>query len=189
MVNSSLNSEEENSTKKISSTVQTANQLRTAGVDVNPEADKEKGESSGTEHPNEDTIKEMEVVVKNAAKATKAAWQKKFLLQSSYQVFDKNTVQLPNYDFQQFLPAEKVKFTDADEDGMMPESVRVNYRDYIHNELPKLASIIRSEWKPILDKNAARKHEVIIWNEDNQEYWNSRFTNFTSEWNYQAGPW
>lgn len=185
MVNSSLNAEEAKATSTIKSNVQTANQLQSAGVDVNPEADKEKGETSGTAHPNEETVKEMEVVVKDAAAATQQAWQKKFMLQSSYQIFDKTTIQLPTYDFQQFLPAEKVKFTD-EEEGLMPEPVRVNYRDYIHNELPKLAEIIRSHWKPNTPKDATPKHEVIIWNKDNQEYWDSRFTTFTSEWNYQA---
>lgn len=186
LVNSSLVKEEAASTSKIKSTINSARNLQTAGVEVNPNA--EEGQASGQKvHPNEATLKAMEDVVRQQAAITRDAWMKKYQRQAPYQVFDNETLELPDFDFQQYLPAEKVAFTDSeDEEGMMPEGVRINYRDFIRRELPKLASIIRSVWKPGLDKNAPRPHEVIIWNEDNQEYWNSRFTNFVSEWNVQA---
>lgn len=183
VVSGGLAKEEAASTNKIKSTVTAAKNLETAGVDVNP--DPEDGQTSNRAHPNEDTIKAMKVVVKDAAQATKEAWDKKYQLQASFQVFDKATIDELDTDFQQFIPAETVPFTDSEE-GLLPETVRVNYRDKIRNELPKLAGIIKSVWKPSFAKGEPRPREVIIWSEDNQKYWHDRFTVFASDWNTAA---
>lgn len=183
MVNGSLKTEESSAISKIKSTVTEAQNLATSGVPVDPEA----GDGAGAKaHPNQETIDEMEKVVKAAAAATKEAWREKHSLQAQYQVFDKDTIREPNVDFQQYLPAESVPFTENEEEGMLPETVRVNYRDRIREELPKLAELVGSYWKPRYDDNMRRPREIIIWNEDNQDYWHSRYTNFASPWNVRA---
>lgn len=182
MVGKSLATEEAAATGKIKTTVTEVQSLLTAGVAVDPEA--EEGNSQKA-HPNQDTVAEMKKVVKAAAAATKEAWEQKYQLQSALQVFAKDTIRETQVNFKKFLPAESVA-ADADEDTLLPEAVRVNYRDRIRDELPKLAALIRSYWKPNYTNQETKPREVIIWNKDNQEYWNARYTNFVTSFNLNA---
>jgi hypothetical protein len=182
MTNGKLDAEAKQASAKISTAITTAKSLATAGVSVDPNAEEGQGQKA---HPNDTTIAEMKKVVIASAEATRQAWKQKYELQSKFQVFDKATIDEPRVNFRKFLPAEKNAFTDSEE-GLLEENVRTNYRDKIRKELPKLAALTRSVWKPNYDKKERKPEEVVIWSETNQELWDSRFTNFASEWNFQA---
>src|SRR6266404_3190522 len=100
-------------------------------------------------HPNDSVIKGMEVVNRKYAEEVLKGWQLQYDQQAGVLQWP---VSFEKTGFRAYVdklrPIEKIQVTDGRVNikDDLPRQMRIEYRDYMVDELPKLAETIRAKW-------------------------------------------
>lgn len=181
--------------------VANVNQVETSFKSV--QAISQKGDSfpEGTYHPNDKTHEGMLKKTSEAKEELSKAWEMKYNEQQPLLFWDKEIGEVAIQQFEELRPIEKMmEFTpepNTQEDYRVRPVYRQAYQRLIKNALPKLAESIGDAWQPVLSRPEVTAEEkakvsetkrVVLWNETNQAYWESRFTKFNNRINPEPYP-
>ena len=181
----SLRTKQEVAEKKINSSFKKVEGIKSAGDGF---------------HPNSDTHLELIKLTNKARSELEKAWELKEKAQRP--LFEWPDEIGPAKDqFRDLRPIEKAVPFEKDADNKkVQERDRGAYQDLVKNALPRLAAQIGEVWLPEMERvgvDEARKtrirraRRVVFWNEENQQYWEDKFTKFTNSYNdHRTGiPW
>jgi hypothetical protein len=161
---------------------------------------KEAGEVTdlGKFHPNDETHTGMLELTKVAKRELGEAWMIQWKAQQPLLTWPEEKLGAENVArFRGLRPIEKmVPFVEEAgtpaEESMARIQVRKAYQELVRDALPDLASKIGDVWlpeanrpgvKPERKREIQRAKRVVEWDEKNQSYWESRFTNFNNKFN------
>ena len=161
------------------------------------------------DHVNQDTQDKMTQLIADRRNEVKAAWDRKFKQQTGGEEGEEDILKWPEELGPQFLRAVE-KFRPIEEHATYPvpavdrdiaTNLRENYRDYVKNELPKLAERIGAVWRMESDEygdvrggdegegesrgfgrggSARDSATIVYWNPDDQQLIQSQHFDWTT---------
>ncbi|MFN0021015.1 MAG: hypothetical protein ACKVP0_22375, partial [Pirellulaceae bacterium] len=98
-------------------------------------------------HPNDESHKAMDVLRNTVTSEVGVAWGVQYERQRKLLVWPQELEKDFIDKVDPLRPLEKVKPPESAKDEILPTNLRERYRDYIENELPKLAKKIDAVWR------------------------------------------